>query len=1114
MLRRGPVSISSPVRRAALRALAGILSLGVAAAVLAAPASAQGRRSRGAPAADTTGTVHEPGQIVFDTSLYAGMRYRMIGPYRGGRATAVSGVAQEPHTFYLGATGGGVWKTVDAGQHWSNVSDGSFNVGSIGAIAVAPSDPDVVYVGTGSADIRGNVSTGKGVFRSTDAGKTWSFMGLEDAGNIGKIVVSPRDPDVVFLASIGHPFGPNPTRGVFRSKDGGRSWQKVLFVSDSTGFIDLSMDPNNPRTIYAAAWQAERKPWTIISGGHEGGIWKTTDGGDHWTKLGGGLPTGVVGKASVSVSPADPDRVWVLMQAEPIDDGGVYRSDDAGKTWKHLTHTHDLTQRAFYYIHIFADPKDPNTVYALNTSPYRSIDGGKTFTRIRVPHGDTHDWWINPDHPEYLAIADDGGAQVSLTDGKSWSTYYNQPTAQFYRVTTDNAFPYRVYGPQQDNTTISVPAWPPNNGRLTAQGEWKTVAGGESGYIALDPDHPEVTYAGSYGGEIDRMEAGSGRMQDMVAYPQLALGAYAKDLKYRFQWNAPILMSKFDSSVVYHAAQVVLETTDGGHSWTAISPDLTRNDTTKMGPGGGPIESEETGVEIYGTIFALAEGTKSPDVLWAGSDDGLVHLTRDGGKTWKDITPPGLPTFSTINVIEPSPHQAGGAYVTAYRYRMDDWTPYVYETKDWGAHWTRIADGTRGIPAGDPVRVVREDPERAGLLYAGTEFGMYVSFDDGGHWQTLQQNLPPVPVTDLQVHGSDLVVATQGRSFWILDDVTPLRQVADSVAEAGDYLFQPRPAYRADMRGGFGDDDEPEGAPGPAIFDYYLSKKPEGPVKLELRDASGKVVRTFSSEKKKVGEESELAAYFGGGRARPLPDAPGMHRYTWNLRYPGVETSKGAVVWGFTGGPTAVPGSYTVHLIVGKDTTSRSFEVRPDPRWQGVSHQDLADQFQLAMAIRDTLGHVYDRIDALRSAREQVKAALKRAKDAGVESEVSGRADSLVAEMTGLEHDLIQTRNESGQDPIRFTPQFDNQVATLYGNVALPDGRPTQGARDRWKDLLSRWSDLRNRLTKALDTDVGAFNQLLQQKGVPAVVAPGSDDRVTGDGDGNGRARKDDGDAI
>ncbi|HKK08384.1 MAG TPA: glycosyl hydrolase, partial [Gemmatimonadota bacterium] len=630
-----PVDVSAFPDRAPGRALvaaacAAVVAIGLAAA----PAASAAQESRAAGRSP-----HPPGQVVLDTALYAGLRYRSIGPTRGGRATAVSGVPGKPNTFYLGATGGGVWKSDDAGNTWSNVSDGFFSVGSIGAITVAPSDPDVVYVGTGSSEIRGNVSTGKGLYRSDDGGKSWRFLGLEDGGAIGDIRVSPRDPDLVYAAVIGHPFGPNATRGVYRSRDGGKSWDKVLFVSDSTGFTDLAMDPTNPRVLYAAAWRVERKPWTIISGAKEGGIWKTTDGGDHWRKLGGGLPDGLVGKASVTVSPADPDRVWALIEAAPVEKSGVYRSDDAGETWRLTTNAHKLTQRAFYYMHVFADPQDPNTVYALNTSMYRSIDGGKTFDRIRVPHGDTHDLWINPDRPDHIIIGDDGGGQVTVNGGRTWTSYYNQPTAQFYRVFVDNRFPYRVYGPQQDNTTISVPAWAPGTGELTSQGLWRTQGGGESGYIAFDPEHPGLTYAGSYGGVIDRMDHESGQSRDVVPYPQLALGESANYLKYRFQWNAPILKSRFDTSVVYTAAQVVLKTTDGGHGWTPISPDLTRNDTTKGVLAGEPINHEETGVEIYGTVFALAEGN-SADVLWAGSDDGLVHLTRDGGKSWKDVTPP------------------------------------------------------------------------------------------------------------------------------------------------------------------------------------------------------------------------------------------------------------------------------------------------------------------------------------------------------------------------------------------------------------------------------------------------------------------------------------------
>jgi len=1074
-------------RTAAAAAAAAVL----AAAAVPIPRPAAAQEAQNPPA-------HPAGKVVFDTSLYSGLEYRMIGPYRGGRVTAVTGVpGSDGRTFYMGATGGGVWKTTNAGISWKNVSDGWFAVGSIGSIAVAPSDSQVVYVGTGSWAWRGNVSTGRGIYRSDDGGKSWRFLGLASTGSIGALAVDPRDPDRVFAAALGHPFGPSSERGVYRTEDGGRTWEKVLFISDSTGFADLSMDPSNPRVVYAAAWRAERKPWTMVDGAREGGIWKTTDGGDHWRRLSGGLPDGLLGKIGVAVSPVDPDRVYALVVAKDPD-GGIWRSDDAGKSWSHVDSEHKLTQRGWYYARIIADPKDPNTVYAPNVRLWRSVDAGRKWERIRTRHGDDHSLWIQPSDPDVMIEGNDGGANITNDGGRTWSSLYNQPTAQLYRVFVDDRFPYRVYGPQQDLGTISVPAWAPGTGEVTPQGLWRTQGGGESGWIAFDPDHPAVTYAGSYMGVNDRMDHETGRGRNMIVYPQLSDGVAPKDLEYRFQWSAPIVKSRFDTSVVYHAAQYVLKTTDGGRTWTRISPDLTRGDTTKEEIPGGPVQHDHTGVEIYGTIFALAEGTRSADVLWAGSDDGLVHLTRDGGKTWTDVTPPGLPEFSTVNVIEPSPHEAGKAYVTAYRYRMDDWTPYVFETTDWGAHWSRIADGTRGIPARDPVRVVREDPGRAGLLYAGTEFGAFVSFDDGAHWQTLQQNLPPVPVTDLVVHGSDLVVATQGRSFWILDDVTPLRQVADSVATAGRFLFRPRPAYRADMGGFRGAGIS--GPPGPAVFDYYLSANVRDTLTLEILDADGNVVRTFRSGKTEGGEASEEESFFGGGRDRPLPSGKGMHRYTWNLRLKGVDKPEDAVVWGYTGGPTAVPGTYTARLSADDWSAERKFKIRPDPRWQGVSHQDLVDQLHMATAVRDTLQQVYDAIRALRSAREQVKAAAKRAGDAGAGGDVAARADSLIAHMTALEGELVQTRNESGQDPIRFPPRFDNQVAALYDNVAGPDGAPTGGARERWQDLVSQWKEFRGRLDGLLKDGVASFNQLLQQQDVPAVVVPkgGADGGGTG----------------
>ncbi|HKK27027.1 MAG TPA: glycosyl hydrolase, partial [Gemmatimonadota bacterium] len=638
MLRRRPEG--SAARRALAAAGPGAAAAFVAvaaaflAAALLAPLPAAAQDAANPP-------VHPAGKVVLDTGLYSGLKYRMIGPYRGGRVTAVSGVpGSDGRTFYMGATGGGVWKTTNAGISWTNVSDGAFAVGSIGSIAVAPSDSQVVYVGTGSWAWRGNVSTGKGIYRSDDGGKSWRFLGLASTGSIGALAVDPRDPDRVFAAALGHPFGANSERGVYRTEDGGRTWEKVLFVSDSTGFADLSMDPSNPRVVYAAGWRAERKPWTIVDGAREGGIWKTTDGGDHWQRLSGGLPDGLLGKIGVDVSPADPDRVYALVVAKDPD-GGIWRSDDAGRSWSHVNSEHKLTQRGWYYARIIADPKDPNTVYAPNVRFWRSVDGGRRWERIRTRHGDDHSLWIQPSDPDVMIEGNDGGANISNDGGRTWSSLHNQPTAQIYRVFVDDRFPYRVYGPQQDLGTISVPAWAPGTGEVTPQGLWRTQGGGESGWIAFDPDHPAVTYAGSYMGVIDRMDHETGRSRNMIVYPQLSDGVAPKDLKYRFQWNAPIVKSRFDTSVVYHAAQYVLKTTDGGRTWSRISPDLTRGDTTREEIPGGPVQHDHTGVEIYGTIFALAEGARSADVLWAGSDDGLVHLTRDGGKTWKDVTPPG-----------------------------------------------------------------------------------------------------------------------------------------------------------------------------------------------------------------------------------------------------------------------------------------------------------------------------------------------------------------------------------------------------------------------------------------------------------------------------------------
>lgn len=1021
---------------------------------------------------------------LYDTTLYHALAWRMIGPYRGGRSTAVAGIPDQPHTFFMGTTGGGVWQTTDAGQHWTNISDGYFG-GSIGAVRVAEADPNVMYVGTGSKDIRGNTSTGRGLWKSTDGGKTWRHMGLRDAGQIGRIEIHPRDPDLVYAAALGHPFGTNAECGVFRSRDGGVTWEKVLFVNDSTGASDLAMNSRNPRVLYAGLWRGERKPWTLISGGPEGGVYKSADGGDTWEKLAGGLPEGIVGKVGVTVSAADPDRVWAIIEAEPA--GGVYRSDDAGETWTRVNSENKLRQRAFYYTHVHADPQDEHTVYGLNTRLFRSVDGGTTFEQVDVPHGDVHDLWINPRHPEIMVVADDGGAQVTLNGGKTWSSYYNQPTAELYDVIVDNGFPYRVYGAQQDNTTIGVPAWASGN-TLYAKQQWGNPGGCETGPIGLHPDRPEITWAGCYSGVLDRYDHVRDQRRNVMLYPQVQVGEAARNLRYRFQWVSPIVVSPHDPDVVYHASQYVHRTTDGGMTWQTISPDLTTNDPAHQDYAGGPINHDITGVEIYNTIFSLAVSPHSPDVLWVGSDDGRVHVSRDGGATWQDVTPRDMPPLGTVDEIELSAHAPGRAFLAVQRYRLDDFAPYVFRTDDFGRSWVRLTDGRNGIPADHPVRTVREDPVRRGLLYAGTEFGVFVSFDDGRRWQSLQLNLPVTPVTGMRVAHDDVIIATQGRSFWVLDDVTPLRQLTDAVARADVHLFAPRPAVRVNAAGA---DEEfsPAPLPGHALVHYHLARAPAQPIALDIVDASGAVVRQFTSDSATAKHER---------LGDPIPATAGMNRVVWDLTYRGPTVPEGVVSWGYSGGLKAPPGDYRVRLTAAGTAREQTIAVRPDPRLDGVTPEDYEAQFALAVAIRDTLDRIYAAIRTVRDVREQANGVAQRAAKAGFGEEVRVAADSLAAALTAVEEDLTQTRNESNQDPLRFPPKLDSQYLGLYEYVTGPDGyrfggaegRPTQGAYARFDDLNAAWAALRGRYDAVIAQDVAAFNAVLERLGVPGVIVP------------------------
>ncbi len=1021
--------------------------------------------------AQKKGNATVPPVVTFDEPLYNGLEWRNIGPFRGGRSAAVTGVPGKPNLFYFGATGGGVWRTTDAGNTWENISDGFFG-GSIGAVAISEWDNNVMYVGGGEKTVRGNVSYGYGMWKSTDAGKTWKESGLKASRHIPRIRIHPKNPDLVYAAVLGDLFKSSDERGVYRSEDGGKTWKRILFANADAGAVDLCMDPNNPRILFASTWRIRRTPYSLESGGEGSSLWKSVDGGDTWTNISRneGLPSGTWGIIGVTVSPVNSNRVFAIVENE---NGGVFRSDDGGKIWTKVNEDRSLRQRAWYYSRIYADTKDEDIVYVLNVDYHRSKDGGKTFQAYEAPHGDHHDLWISPEDNQRMIIGDDGGAQVSFDAGENWTTYHNQPTSQFYRVVTDNHFPYRIYGAQQDNSTIRIAHR--TDGSSIGERDWDITAGGESGHIAVDPADEDVVFGGSYDGFLTRKNHRTGEERSINPWPDNPMGHGAEGAKYRFQWNFPIFFSPHNPKKLYAASQHLHVSTNGGESWQVISPDLTRNDPSKLGPSGGPITKDNTSVEYYCTVFAAAESPYEKDLIITGSDDGLLHITRDGGGTWTRITPPELPEWSMINSIEFDPRVKGGAYIAATRYKLGDYKPYLFRTKDYGKTWTKITDG---IDAGHFTRVVRLDPNRAGLLYAGTESGMYISFDDGRSWKPFQLNLPIAPITDLTVKNDNLIAATQGRSFWIIDDLTPLHQLNVDIAKSDFHLYKPRPSYRMGGGGGFGRPSKTEGKnhPGGVMIHFMLKDTTKTVASLEILEAGGTVIRKFATKPDKKSKDGELKI------------KPGTNRFVWNMRYADAEGFDGLIMWsGRLTGPRATPGSYTARLTVNGKSMESPFVIVKDPR-TSASEADIREQFDFLITVRNKVTETHKAIRKLRTVREQINRVTDPLKDKSDMKELTDMAKTIQDEMKKIEETLYQTKNRSGQDPLNFPVRLNDKLAGLASEADGGDYKPTEQVKAVYKELTEKIDVQLQALNKIFNEEVPKFNDLVKRKQISAVM--------------------------
>ncbi len=1041
-----------------------------------------------------------------DMNVLKTLKWRLVGPFRGGRVAAVAGVDSEPNVYYFGGVGGGIWKTTNGGMDWQPVSDGQpLGTSSVGAIAVSESDPNIVYAGMGEYDIRGNVSHGDGVYKSMDGGKTWKHIGLENTRQIARIRVHPRNPDLVYVAALGHVWAPNEDRGIFRSKDGGKTWDKIFWRGPKAGAIELVFDPTNPNILYAGFWEVYRKPWDLESGGPGSGLFKSTDGGDTWTDLthNAGLPKGVMGNIGITVSRANPDRVYALIEAE---DGGVFRSDNAGKSWTKVNDERKLRQRAWYYGRIFADPRDPDKVYATNVQFFRSDDAGRTWNTIRTPHGDNHDLWIAPGNPQRMIEANDGGVNVSTNGGRNWSSEDNQPTAQFYRVALDEDFPYNAYGAQQDNTTVKI-ATRSASGAISER-EWYPVGGGESGWIAPWAKDTNVVFAGSYDGLITRYDHHDGQTRNVTVWPDNEMGWAPDALKYRFQWNFPLLFSAHDPDLLYAGGNVLFASSDQGQTWKPISGDLTRNDKSKQISSGGAITKDNTSIEYYDTIFTVAESPVTKGLIWVGADDGMVHVTRDGGGHWENVTPKNAPEWMQINSIEASPFEAGTAYFAGTLYKFDDNRPFLYKTTDYGKTWRQI---NNGIPQNTFTRCIREDPNKKDLLYAGTETGIYVSFNGGGSWQSLQLNLPVTPIADLaiQKREHELVAATQGRAFWILDDTQLLAQLADGTGNEDVHLFQPKHTYRGAFGRGFipglsGPSNAGSNPPNGAVVYYWLKDKPQGEVTLEFLDSDGKLVKKFSSNppprarpelQSSSSEQAEMQEEEGGpqrgGGVQRVPANQGLNQFVWDLRYPDATSFPGMILWaGNVRGPLAAPATYEVRLTANGKTQTQKFEVRKDPRVNTTPQQFLA-QLELALQIRDKLTQTNQAVIEIRDVRKQIDeltARLRSTGDTEKSKTVIDRAKSLSDDLTRIEEALYQTKSKASEDPLNFPVKLNNKLAALLAAIQEADTQPTASEQQVYEDLATSVNAQINRLKQVMNSGVPALNKMVRDQDIPAIA--------------------------